>query len=560
MIEENGRSSTGERLYPLLKSGNTLTLRRNSRHLPYLRRIKLLLPSYPSLRHLSDWMEVGTTPLRWPDIKRNPQEGKRRAAKTTLICMENGEEGSLRITPLMDDDGLKDFLNPPVQTSSPQSLRAPAQSLRVFHVEDLSSRVIQNLGSRFDMDPFFFRDHIQDETLGSGMQPRPRDLSATAKRRTWFGVQNVRLRHHPWTSSYRRARLESNDYNVSRRLEDAGRHWQDHQDQSVVSITRTRTTIWIGKDAKRGNDPVGIVLIDPTVTADDLLWHDRPNWLPLPDTESTSSDQLFTSSRWYTDIIQRSAAYPWFDPSVLTDAAILRRIDLPVFYTVCAEWFVACEYVRACLGQIEQDLDSSSVLVSRDLQINRALVRLSTWRRQVPFWREMVDETLEQSLPTAARLTSAIGAPQSNQDFDDITSDFKRVLHTLNELQTRIDRLSDRGNAEMQIAAARQGLTESHNLARLTWLATIFVPLTFMSGLFSMTDDLSAISGTFHTYYKVAIPLAVGSLLVARWGSVVFRFLAKVFLNMCRRLYREWIEPLWPYMKIRFEAWRAQRK
>jgi hypothetical protein len=38
----------------------------------------------------------------------------------------------------------------------------------------------------------------------------------------------------------------------------------------------------------------------------------------------------------------------------------------------------------------------------------------------------------------------------------------------LDEIQKRVDRLIDRGRAEMQLTAARESLTESHNLARLT--------------------------------------------------------------------------------------------
>ena len=103
---------------------------------------------------------------------------------------------------------------------------------------------------------------------------------------------------------------------------------------------------------------------------------------------------------------------------------------------------------------------------------------------------------------------------------EEIAQDFKRILQRLEELRDQLDRDFDRHRAELQLAAAGQSLAESHDLARLTWLATIFVPLAYITRLFSMSDDLQKMKGTFKTYFMVAIPVAVVSLMVARWGSV----------------------------------------
>jgi fatty acid desaturase len=89
----------------------------------------------------------------------------------------------------------------------------------------------------------------------------------------------------------------------------------------------------------------------------------------------------------------------------------------------------------------------------------------------------------------------------------------------------RVDRIQDRGNAEMQLGAARESFAESYGVVRLTWLATIFIPRTFMSGLFSMTEDVGSRKGTFKTYFAAAIPLAVCSLIAARWGSLIVQWL-----------------------------------
>jgi Mg2+ and Co2+ transporter CorA len=104
-----------------------------------------------------------------------------------------------------------------------------------------------------------------------------------------------------------------------------------------------------------------------------------------------------------------------------------------------------------------------------------------------------------------------------------MTVELRSILRDLDEMQRRMDRLLDRGIAEMQLTASRQSLAESHDLARLTWLATIFIPLTFMSGLFSMNENIGSLKDSLRTYFSVAIPLAVVALLIARFGAVAIK-------------------------------------
>jgi Mg2+ and Co2+ transporter CorA len=69
-----------------------------------------------------------------------------------------------------------------------------------------------------------------------------------------------------------------------------------------------------------------------------------------------------------------------------------------------------------------------------------------------------------------------------------------------------VGRLSDHIDSELSIQNANQSLEENHSLARLSWLATIFIPATFIAGLFSMSNDLTAQLTTFKVYFSVALP------------------------------------------------------
>jgi Mg2+ and Co2+ transporter CorA len=124
----------------------------------------------------------------------------------------------------------------------------------------------------------------------------------------------------------------------------------------------------------------------------------------------------------------------------------------------------------------------------------------------------MVSETIDQALPAAIRLAEA---SKDESAVDDILPDFKRVRTALNELQSRVDRLTDVVASEISTEDSRRGLEENHNLARLTWLATTFIPLTYVTGFFSMTDDIASLKETYGWYFAIAIPLSLITMVIA---------------------------------------------
>ena len=136
--------------------------------------------------------------------------------------------------------------------------------------------------------------------------------------------------------------------------------------------------------------------------------------------------------------------------------------------------------------------------------------------------REMIDETIHHALPAADRLT--MQGRGLNTSFTDICSDFERVRSFLSELQGRVDRLTAVVSSEISTEDSRRGLNENRNLSRLTWLATTFVPLTFVASLFSMSDNVAEMKYTMGWYFVTAIPLTMLTLVgagVLRAGSIL---------------------------------------
>jgi hypothetical protein len=133
--------------------------------MPYLRHIKAISREYPHLRHLAQWMQVTTTPVKWQWIKEDGESKirKERAARINVATV--------------------DFVSGDAQSTHPETRRittredlstildeAPkAGTTRLYVVEDLSRDMIELLGWKLDIDPLFFREHVNDYWVSNAL-------------------------------------------------------------------------------------------------------------------------------------------------------------------------------------------------------------------------------------------------------------------------------------------------------------------------------------------------------------------------------------------------------
>lgn len=506
---------------------------------PYLDYVKELSKNWRSLQQLADFMEAGTTPLQVPEYE--PGERNRRLNRTKITFIEYLPERTLKS--ITNHTELGDTLAAIVPGDS-------TPPLRLFIVEDLSQKVIELLGARFDVDPLFFREQIDDFVWHNLRDPwaTPPSLTCSTRQRSWFRLRNMRLRYHKTEKLFEDARLEANDWNVLRRPDNDNNHWA-HKDEAtrdgkgkivskaVVSIMRTRTNIWIGEDKECKGGTVGIVLLDPTMKGGEPLWHDRANWLPTTGMGKDLPPLQITDKSWYSDIVAMTSAYPWFEAQSKDDLGP-QVLAFPTLYTICAEWLIVCDYVKARLSQIEWEIEKPDIFREKEKDdvrsksqiIADSLQRLHTWRRHIPVFRDMVTEAIDQALPAAARLLSpskTVG--EAAKTFEDIEPDFDRILNNLKELQDRVDRLTAIVTSEINIEDSNQSREDNHNLTRLTWLATTFIPMSFVSAFFSMNESVAELKYTYGWFFLTAIPFTAICLFVARlvgggkWGKRVMK-------------------------------------
>jgi hypothetical protein len=476
--------------------------------------------NFSSLQYLVDWMVTHSYHRQNKD-RHGIAHDDERLTRIRVELFEYGSEGTAAVNSLTNIHELQIALHSNnTRTSNHDSAETP--SLRLFLIEDISYDVVELLGSRFNIDPLFFEAYVDHDNLATPPLSKGQRLRMSAMYRQWFRLQSVRLHFQLDHNDIINDRKQSECFNINRRC------YPRHPYGSFkLGITDTRTTIWIGNDLACANITIGIVLVDPTIAGGKWLSRDRDACVHMPNLNKLEAYSLpKRPDSWYGEIVEMTSRYPWFASPRSTGVFDQLAIVCPSIYATCAEWLETCEMVDDITDKIGWEMRRTPNSGSMATHIDTCLRRLSEWRWNIRTWRKMAKETLNEALPAAARLTAGtvthLDPPPSA--LDDITFDFERVLSKLEELETRVERLIDRATSEMQIAAARESLAESHNLARLTWLATIFIPLTFMSGLFSMSDNIGSMKDTFKIYFTVAIPVAIIALVIARWGSTIFRF------------------------------------
>lgn len=258
-----------------------------------------------------------------------------------------------------------------------------------------------------------------------------------------------------------------------------------------------------------------------------------------------------------------------------------------LLHMVCNEWLTLLEYIKTRLMQIDWAIAFPSNFLTKDEQIEEALQKLHHWRRVVPIYRTMLTDTFlrvfrEMKHPDrmhpdrvrpglddgfdksmlhstgtdndgllggsiGSRLSKTIsrgGQPghatiQSVTALDDLMNrdcvnaykqDYSLVLTQMEECQARIDRLTEVLTAVISMEDSRRGYKDNKNLQWLTWLATFFIPLSFVATMLSMTTGpLSELRGATILWAEVSIPS----------GLVIMLFVLAMSIARSRRWVRK---------------------
>lgn len=142
---------------------------------------------------------------------------------------------------------------------------------RLIVLEDLSSGLIELLGSHFDVDPRFFRSHLEDHTWFNTKDPWVElpELDSTIKSRSYFTIRYVQARYFENDLYSKAAKRQAGSFNVLRRIDLEGSaesgtdKWWDGTG-GTVGIVRHKVSLWVKpqreNDAWTGRFPCSLVV------------------------------------------------------------------------------------------------------------------------------------------------------------------------------------------------------------------------------------------------------------------------------------------------------------
>lgn len=190
---------------------------------------------------------------------------------------------------------------------------------------------------------------------------------------------------------------------------------------------------------------------------------------------------------------------------------------IPMIRLVLADWRTVLKYMATMLGKIEWEFEYPHWgEVPSD--INASLRKLSPWRRNMHYYKAMVTDSIDRIF--APELLANIGCGSHNASTANhagvrsLLYDFRKIQKLMDENQQHIEAIQNVATNLINIEESRRAVKQNKNLARLTFLATIFIPLNFTSSFLSMSPDFSGATQTVWIFFVIGIPLSLTVLAV----------------------------------------------
>lgn len=193
---------------------------------------------------------------------------------------------------------------------------------------------------------------------------------------------------------------------------------------------------------------------------------------------------------------------PNFDPA---NPSILQLSYYPL-KIVAAEWMVYIQLMSCCVKTYEYSFKSCE---HRSTEAD--VIDLQRWRRRS---KQSLHKLYLVELFMAKHLGSQVATTIPNNDaqtvlYFTLRDDFRYLSTQIKHYSRSLEFILPVAATVVQLTEARRSIIEATNVRYLTYIALVFVPLTFASSLFSMTGDFLPGRGNFWIYAAVAVPLVV---------------------------------------------------
>ncbi|PNP86446.1 hypothetical protein FNYG_00148 [Fusarium nygamai] len=384
---------------------------------------------------------------------------------------------------------------------------APSGSTRFVFVENISPGIIILLGEKLDIDPLFFADYIHvgfENPEESSPPPSLATLPSVIATRDHIHLHcqkvialegtDEELKHVPYA-----LKTESNVPRNVRRLVTlpGGR----------LALSQTCCSFII---RTVGDIRICLFLVDPPVTSviqsldggrtskyQASVSHGGFEDFRAPQTFSSfrksPSSETWDKTSMLENIVHYLQASP--PPGLDLGSPSILGIGYYPIYITLSEWNIYTYLTSRCSKYYEY---SDQVKTGR--MHDEVLVDLQRWRRR--------SKSSHQKLNILGEVISShIQRGDDMEVWSGVLKDINSLRDQLHDYSQSLEQMVMVATSLVQLLDSRRSILEAINTKRLTFLALVFVPLAWVSSLFSMSDAYSPGHDHFWVYFATALPV-----------------------------------------------------
>jgi Mg2+ and Co2+ transporter CorA len=160
---------------------------------------------------------------------------------------------------------------------------------------------------------------------------------------------------------------------------------------------------------------------------------------------------------------------------------------------------------------------SATDLTYQDLKrVASAHSALESWSRRVLSTTSHIDTVIRLLRHNKDQATNY-------QEWIALLEDFEYIRTSIGEHAVALEKVASLVYSNIQLAETRRAFKEAKNISRLTIMAMFFVPLSYVSSLFSMNGTFEPGGSKFWVYFAVALPVLLCVFILGRgssWGFI----------------------------------------
>lgn len=181
----------------------------------------------------------------------------------------------------------------------------------------------------------------------------------------------------------------------------------------------------------------------------------------------------------------------------------------PILCSVPGQWLLSFEHITTRLSLIEWEVERRQQRTA--LSLDEALQRLHPWRRTVVNFGYRIRESLD-----AVEERFGQTSLDTAKEWRRLLANFKDLEKRHKVLEEKVDRILTVLANVLTIEDAKKQMDNARDVNRITYLAFIFVPFSFVTSYFSMNQDFDQGSTKIYwVFWVAALPLTAICFMIA---------------------------------------------